>query len=142
MSSDRHGNSSRLDGIQNILDGKFDVRQGLEELCEALRNLRCGNEFEAELNVVNGIHHIKEGLREIEKGLCELKGTVNREALREIKRGVCDIREALGALCEVLKLICCGQLCEAEEILVKAIKLIEKGLCRIEKGLDHICLCA
>lgn len=143
MSSDRNicvGND-RLDGIQSILDGKNCIIQGLEHLCEALKNVRCKKEFEAEINVVKGIHFIKEGLRKIRNGLCRLHGMIDREALKKIKEGVREICCALKELCGVLKDICCGRFCEAEEGLVKAIKRIKKGLCKIEKALDDICVC-
>lgn len=144
MSSDTDSGlgSNRLDGIQNILDGKFDIRQGIDDLCEALRDIRCHREYEAEINVVNGIRHIKEGLCEIKIGLRELHGLIDREDRREIKEGVRDICKGLKDLCQVLKDICCGCWCEAEENLVKAIAQIEKGLCRIEKGLDDVFLCS
>jgi uncharacterized coiled-coil DUF342 family protein len=134
--------NNRLDGIQNILDGKFDIRQGIEDLCEALRDIRCRREYKAEINVVNGIRHIKEGLCQIKKGLRELRGQIDREDRREIKEGVRDICRGLKDLCQVLKDICCGCWCEAEKNLVRAIKQIEKGLCRIDKALDDIYLCA
>ena len=39
MSSDRQDSldNSNLEGLQNILDGKFDICQGLEDLHEALK---------------------------------------------------------------------------------------------------------
>lgn len=144
MSSDTDSSlgSNRLDGIQNILDGKFDIRQGIDELCEALKDVRCRREYKAEINVVNGIRHIKEGLCQIRKGLRKLRGSIDRESRKEIKEGVRDICRGLKDLCQVLKDICCGCWREAEENLVRAIKQIKKGLCRIEKGIDDICLCS
>ena len=144
MSSDTEGGlgSNRLNGIQNILDGKFNIRQGIDDLCEALRDIRCHREYEAEINVVNGIRHIKEGLCQIKMGLRELRGRIDREDRREIKEGVRDICIGLKELCQVLKDICCGCWCEAEKNLERAIRQIEKGLCRIDKGLDDLFLCA
>lgn len=141
MSSDRIGCGNRLEGIQDILDGKFRIRKGLDELCKALKELRCGKEYEAQINIVNGIHNIKEGLRDIKEGLCELRCLIDRRDRKEIKEGIRDICCGLKILCCVLKDICCGRICEAEEGLVEAIKLIEKGLCKIEKALDSLCLC-
>lgn len=143
MSIDGHNTrmSNRSDAVQYILNGKFDVHQGLKELCQALKYLRCGKEYEAELNIVNGIHHIKQGLCQIGKGLHKLRGIVDCEDLREIKEGIFLICQALDCLCGVLKDICCGRVCEAEEALVKAIRQIEKGLCKIEKGLEDLYLC-
>jgi hypothetical protein len=144
MSSDAEGGlgSNRLNGIQNILDGKFNIRQGIDDLCKALRDIRCRREYEAEINVVNGIRHIKEGLCQIKIGLRELRGLIDCEDRREIKEGVRDICIGLKELCQVLKEICCGCWHEAEENLERAIRQIEKGLCRIDKGLDDLFLCA
>lgn len=143
MSIDGHNTrtSNRTEGIQNILNGKSAVHEGLKELCQALKDLRCDREYEAQLNVVNGIHHIKQGLCEIGKGLHKLRGIVDCEDLREIKEGIHLICQALEDLCGVLKDICCGRIREAEECLAKAICQIEKGLCKIEKGLEDIYLC-
>lgn len=141
MNSDRINCGGRLDGLQSILDGKCLIREGLEDLCKALKALRCRNEYKAEINVVDGIHNIKEGLRDIKRGLCELRCRIGHEECRELKEGLRDICCGLKKLCCVLKDICCGQICEANENLVLAIKMIEKGLCRIEKALDDMCLC-
>jgi len=90
---------------------------------------------------VNGRHHIKKGLCQLVKGVDQLQGVLSCEAKKEIKEGIRDICQGLKELCEVLKDICCGRVCEAEKNLVCAIKLIEKGFCRIEKGLEDIYLC-
>lgn len=133
--------SERLEGIQNILDGKYDICRGLEYLCEALRELRCGREYEAEINVVNGIHHIKEGLCQIRIGLQTSRRIISCESRREIKNGIREICKALSELCEVLKEICCGCREDAEERLVHAICRVKKGLACIEKGLEDLYLC-
>lgn len=141
--SSNHGSAGndRLKGIQDILDGKFNICQGLDDLREALRDVRCGREFEAQTNVVNGIHHIKEGLRDIKRGLRELRNRIDCRDRKLIKEGIRDICRALEELCDVLKNICCGCRHKAEEQLVNAICCIEKGLCKIEKGLDDIFMC-
>jgi len=38
--------------LQTILDGIFNIRKGLEDLCEALEDLRCGKLCEAKENLV------------------------------------------------------------------------------------------
>jgi len=139
--SDCRGNG-RLEGIQNILDGKFSICQGLCELCEALKDLRCCRDYEAQINVVNGIHHIKEGLKELREGLRSLRGRIGCREKKLIKEGIRDICRALDILCEVLRDICCGCRQEAEEKLVKAICCIKKGLSKIENGLEDIYLCS
>lgn len=143
MSLDREHccRGSRLEGFQDILDGKCSIVEGLELLCRALKDLRCEDEYQAQLNVVKGIHMIKEGLRMIKKGLCELRQSMDRSDRRAIKEGVRDICRGLDLLCGVLKDICCGRDEEAEDNLVKAIQLIEKGLCEIEKALEDLCVC-
>lgn len=131
--------SGRLGGIQNILIGQDRIRRGLEELCKALKHLRCENEYEAQIAVVNGIHYIKEGLNMIRTGLCELRIPLDSENLREFREGVRILCNVLKDLCSVLKDICCGRLAEAEKCLCHAIKCAGKGLCMIERGLGDMC---
>jgi hypothetical protein len=134
-SDDRTLSNSRLEGIQDILDGKFEIRRGLDELCEALRDTRCGREYEAQKNIVEGVHHIKEGICLIKKGLCKLRGQVDRKHLKEIRKGICVIKRGLENLCRALNDLCCGKTEEAEKNLVNGICRIEEGLCMIDKDL-------
>lgn len=131
---------NRVEGMQDALNGKYNIYQGLEDLCQALKDLRCGKEYETMKNVVNGIHRIKKGLCEVKEGLHGLGGRIDNRGLREIKAGIQCICKGLEVLCSVLKDTCCGNFDEAEKCLVEAIELIKSGFCKIDKGLDDICL--
>lgn len=142
MSSDWYGNSGydRVLGIQDVLNGKFSISQGLQDLCKALKCLGYGKEYETQKALVEGIHYIKKGLYLLENGLHELRGEISRSAIKEIEESICCIHSGLKVLCEVLKDVCCEQKCEAEKALVEGTRLIKEGLCGLEKALDDICL--
>lgn len=132
--------SSRNEGIQDILDAKYFICQGLDDLCMALKSLRCGKLYEAQKYLVDGIHCIKKGICLLEKELQGLCNRIDHKTLKEIQEGICVIREGIEILCGVLKDICCEQECEAEKCLVKGIRLVKEGLCIIEKALDRLFL--
>jgi len=130
--------NDRIQGIQDILDAKSDICQGLEELCRALKNLQCHRSYEAQKKLVDGVHCIKKGVCLLEEelhGRCDILG---RNTVKEIQKGICVLREAIGILCGVLKDICCEQECDAEKCLIKGIDLVKDGLCIIEKALNRL----
>ncbi|HML36381.1 MAG TPA: hypothetical protein PKA19_03010 [Bacillota bacterium] len=131
---------NRASGMQDALNGKANICQGLEDLCQALKALRCGKEYETMKNVVDAIHRIKKGLCEVKKGLHGLGSRIDDRSLKEIRAGIQCVCKGLEALCSVLKDTCCGNFAEAEKCLVEAIELIKKGYCKIDKGLNDICL--
>ena len=127
-----------LDALQMILDGKYNIQKGLENLCEAQKDLICKRKCEAEANLVEGITQVKTGLCEIKEGLDFISDIIDREDLKNFQEGIRCICIGLKDLCEALEDLRCGRLCEAEENLVNGIRKVEQGLCKIEKGIEGI----
>jgi len=132
--------NDRIQSIQDILDAKSDICRGLEDLCRALKNLHCGRSYEAQKNLVDGIHCIKKGICLLEEGLHDHCDILDCNTVREIQKGIHVLREAIGILCGVLKDICCEQECEAEKCLIKGFELVTDGICIIEKALNRLFL--
>ncbi|HWQ78693.1 MAG TPA: hypothetical protein VN381_07740, partial [Anaerovoracaceae bacterium] len=94
MSSECFGGlgNDRNQGIQDILNAKSDICKGLEDLSRALKDLRCGKFYEAQKNLVDGIHYIKEGVRKLEKELLDPCQSIDHRTLEEIEEAVCILR--------------------------------------------------
>ncbi|MEL7657706.1 MAG: hypothetical protein AAGU75_17565, partial [Bacillota bacterium] len=127
-----------LGALQNILDGKLNIQKGLDDLCEAQKNLLCRRKCQAEEDLVEGIRRVKTGLCQIKEGLEFLHGTMDRKDLKCFEEGIRDICQGLKCLCEALDDLRGGRICEAEENLTKGIRKVQIGLCKIEKGIEGI----